>query len=269
MQAERSEGQRPIRVVMFGSGPELNRDAQEFLCRLHDHPEIELLGAFCQAKSRALGGVFDDLWKRRGWLAFPLLAAWIAKKSLRFFLHPQREIKLKRKLEKISDRIHFVPDIHGQPVLDQVCSLQPDLGLIYGSPVLKPELFEIPRLGTLGIHHGRVPDYRGNKTTFWAMYNGEPYAGVTIQKVNEGLDTGSIVKTGAVKAYRRAYQAVSHELEALGLDLYIAAILEVKHDVATYTPQTGLRGKLYRNPGPGDFVRFWGKQIRRRLSTEK
>jgi methionyl-tRNA formyltransferase len=254
---------------MFGSGPELNPDAKQFLCRLEEQPEIEFLGAFCQAQARSLGAVFLDLWKRRSWLAFPLFFIWVTGRGMPLLLHPGEEIALRRRLEKISDRIHFVPDIHARQVLEQVCALGPDLGLIYGSPILKPELFEIPRLGTLGIHHGKVPEYRGNKTTFWAMYNGELVTGVTIQKVNRGLDTGSIVKTGEVSTQSRAYQAVVHELETLGLDLYMQAILEVKHGTAEYIPQTGVKGKLYRNPKPGDFVRFWGKQLKRRIGIVK
>jgi len=254
---------------MFGSGPELNPDAKEFLCRLQEHPEIEFLGAFCQAQSQSLRAVFIDLWKRRSWLAFPLFAISVINKPMHFLLHPQEEFLLQRSLEKISNRIHFVPNIHDQNVLEQVCALEPDLGLIYGSPILKPELFQIPSLGTLGIHHGKVPEYRGNKTTFWAMYNGERVAGVTIQKVNRGLDTGSIVNSGEVKAYGRAYQAVVHELETLGLDLYIQAILEVKQGTAEYKPQSGVKGKLYRNPKPSDFLKFWGKQIRRRIGLAK
>lgn len=258
---------RPIRVVMFGSGPELNPDAKQFLCMLEEHPEIEFLGAFCQAQSQSLGAVFTDLWKRRGLLALPLFFMWGTNKIVRFLSHPGKEISLQKKLKNITGRIHFVTDIHAQQVLEQVRTLEPDLGLIYGSPILKPELFEIPRLGTLGIHHGKVPEYRGNKTAFWAMYNGEPIAGVTIQKVNKGLDTGSIVKTGEVKAHRRAYQAVFHELEALGLELYIQAILEVKHGVAEFKPQSGVKGKLYRNPKLGDFIRFWLRQTKRRLQS--
>ena len=269
MSANQNEVNRLIRVVMFGSGPELNQDAKQFVVRLEEHPEIEFLGAFCQAQSQSLPAVFIDLWKRRGWLAFPLFAISVINRIMRFLLHPREEIALQRRLEKASDRIHFVPDIHAQNVLDQVCALTPDLGLIYGSPILKPELFEIPSLGTLGIHHGKVPEYRGNKTTFWAMYNGEPVAGVTIQKVNKGLDTGSVVKIGEVHAYGRAYHAVVHELETLGLDLYIQAILEVKHGTAEYRPQKGPKGKLYRNPGPGDFLKFWGRQIRRRVGLPK
>jgi folate-dependent phosphoribosylglycinamide formyltransferase PurN len=252
-------------VVMFGSGPELNPDAKLFLCKLEEHPEIELLGAFCQAEGQSISAVFADLWKRRGLLSFPLFALWFLNKALRFVLHLREETELAKKMKDISNRIHFISNIHTPQVLEQVKELKPDLGLIYGSPILKPELFEIPKLGTLGIHHGKVPEYRGNKTTFWMMYNGEEYAGVTIQKVNKGLDTGTIVKTGRVKATRRAYQAVFRELEALGVELYIQAILEVKRGVAEFKPQAGVKGKLYRNPKLGDFVRFWGRQIKRRL----
>ncbi len=269
MSANQIEVNQLIQVVMFGSGPELNQDAKEFLRRLEEHPEIEFLGAFCQAPSQSLWAVFMDLWRRRSWLAFPLFAISMINKAVRFLLHPREEIALQRNLEKISDRIHFITDIHAQNVLEHVCALHPDLGLIYGSPILKPELFEIPRLGTLGIHHGKVPEYRGNKTIFWAMYNGEPTTGVTIQKVNKGLDTGSIVETGEVSTEGRSYQHVVHELETLGLDLYIQAILEVKHGTAVYKPQSELKGKLYRNPKASDILRFWRKQIRRRVGIAK
>lgn len=256
---------RPIRVVMFGSGPELNPDAKEFLCRLAVHPEIELVGAFCQAGSRSLGAIFMDLWKRRGWLAFPLFMSWLSKKLLMYSLHPRREMSQKRKLKEISQRIHFVPDIHAREVLDTVQALEPDLGLIYGSPILKPELFEIPFLGTLGIHHGKLPEYRGNKTTFWAIYNGERCVSVTIQKVNKGLDTGSIVKTGEISIDRRSYAAIFNQLEGLGIEIYVQAILEVKRGVAFMNPQEGTKGKLYRNPKIGDFLRFWKRQLPRQL----
>ena len=254
---------------MFGSGPELNPDAKQFLCRLDAHPEIEFLAAFCQAESQSVGAVFRDLWNRRSMLAFPLFALSMLNKTFRFLLYPRAEIALRKKLRSISGKIHFVKNIHAPEIIRRVANLHPDLGLIYGSPILKPELFEIPTIGTLGIHHGKVPEYRGNKTTFWMMYNGEPCAGVTIQKINKGLDTGSIVKTGTVNAYRRGYRTVVRELEALGLDLYIQAILDVKHGAAEYQPQAGRKGRLYRNPKPVDFIRFWGKQIRRRLNIHE
>jgi folate-dependent phosphoribosylglycinamide formyltransferase PurN len=257
--------ERPIRVVVFGSGPRLNRDVEAFLCRLDAHPEIELLAVICQASSQSFYAVAEDLWQRRGLLAFPLLVSRMLAMLGRVVAHSHEEGARRSGLTKLSGRLRFVKDIHAPEVLAHVRALGVDLGLIYGSPILKPSLFTLPRLGTLGIHHGKVPEYRGNKTTFWAMYNGESTAGVTIQQVNAGLDTGRIVKEGTVVAASRSYVAVVRDLEALGLDLYLQAILEMKHGTATTRAQADRKGKPYRNPKARDFVAFWTRQARRRF----
>ena len=57
----------------------------------------------------------------------------------------------------------------------------------------------------------------------------------------------------------------ARELEALGVELYIQAILEVKHGIAEFKLQTGVKGKLYRNPKLSDFIRFCGRQFKRQL----
>jgi hypothetical protein len=252
---------------MFGGGPALEHDVKRFLARLEAHPDIELLGAFCQSEGGSVAHVARDLWRRRRWLAVPLLFLRGLTAIGHWVRHPYRERLLRRQLKQIGLRIHFVLDIHDQTVLGEVQRLAPDLGLIYGSPILKPGLFELPRLGTLGIHHGRVPQYRGKKTTFWAIYNGEAEAGVTIQKVNAGLDTGEIVNSGTVPIGRRPYLAVSRDLLALGIDLYIESILQVRAGMATYRPQTGPKGKLYRDPKAGDLLRFCQRRLQRRLAV--
>jgi methionyl-tRNA formyltransferase len=187
----------------------------------------------------------------------------------RYLLYPQSEIALNRKMGHLSKRTHFVKDIHAPEVMAQVRTLAPDLGLIYGSPILKPDLFEMPALGTLGIHHGKAPQYRGNKTTFWAMYNSEKTAGVIIQKINAGLDTGLIIKEGEVVIGRRSQRRVWKELEALGLDIYIQAILDVKNGTAVYRPQLGPKGKLYKNPKFLDLLNFQARQLKRWLSRSE
>jgi hypothetical protein len=258
---------RPIRVVMFGSGPELTHDAREFLYRLEIHPEIELAAAFCQAESRSAGAVLADLWRRRRLLALPLFVLWVANRGLSYVENPRQEAQLRRALDQMAGRIHFVEKIHAPEVLEQVRALHPDLGLVYGSPILKPSLFEIPALGTFGIHHGRAPEYRGKKTTFWAMYNGEQTAGVTIQRLNRGLDTGDIIAQGEVPVRResgahRSPRAVVRELERLGLDLYIDAILSLKRGTISYRPQMGVKGMVYRDPRLVDIV-----ELGRRLAA--
>jgi methionyl-tRNA formyltransferase len=140
-----------------------------------------------------------------------------------------------------------------------------DLGLIYGSPILRPELFEIPKMGTLGIHHGSLPRYRGKKTTFWEMYEGEERAGVTIQKVNRGLDTGEIVQEGHVRIGSRSRSRVWREVEDLGLQLYLRSILQVGAGTARLREQDGPKGQLYRDPPLTLIIRLWWRQLRKRI----
>jgi methionyl-tRNA formyltransferase len=171
---------------------------------------------------------------------------------------------LKKRIEALAERIHFVPDIHASQVLARVRALEPDLGLVYGSPILKPALFEIPRFGSLGIHHGKLPEYRGKKTTFWAMARGEPTAGVTIQKIGAGLDTGEIVAQGEVPIDGRSYRRVWEEVEELGVELYMTAVLETKRGDASGRPSGGESGTLYRDPKLGDLLRFQWRRLGRR-----
>ena len=266
MGALREPLSRPIRVVVFGGGPVLLYGIKQFICRLEAHPDIELTAVICQSPDPSFRGIVRDLWRRRGMLALPLLLMFYGGRLLRFLRRPGVEIKLRRQLARIAGRSEFVRDIHDPKVLAQVRALQADLGLIYGSPILKPALFEIPAYGTLGIHHGKMPEYRGKKTTFWAMFNGEASAGVTIQKVNAGLDTGEIVQQGEVAVKGRSLRSVWNELEALGLALYLQAILEIRQGTATYQPASGKKGKLYRDPGWRDILAFWRKQVMRKLN---
>jgi folate-dependent phosphoribosylglycinamide formyltransferase PurN len=252
-----------IRVVVFTSGPTLESGVQRFLARLEIHPEISLVDVYAQSTGLGLASVWRDLRRRRGLLAAPLFVQRTVRLGAGWLLHPVGKLRLRRILARLADRVHFVPDIHADEVLDALRGSAPDLGLIYGSPILRPALFQIPRSGTLGIHHGKVPEYRGKKTTFWAMYNGEQAAGVTIQRVGPRLDAGEVVRSGEVEIGRRPLSVVWRRLERLGLDLYIEAILDVKRGTAAYRAQAGTGGRLYRDPRPRDLMAFWGRYLLR------
>jgi hypothetical protein len=258
-----SELERPIRVVLFGGGPTLDPGAGELLVHLEAHPEIEFLAAFCESQEQTLKAVAVDLWRRRRWLAPPLLLLHLLAAAGRWLSSTPR--RGRRGQRALLEKIRYVPDIHAPAVLGAVREIAPDLGLIYGSPILKPALFGIPSFGTLGIHHGKLPEYRGKKTTFWAMFNGECSAGVTIQRVNEGLDTGEVIREGEVPIGMLPLAVVWRRLEALGLDLYLRAILDVKQGRAHPRAPVGRRRRLYRDPRARDILEFWRRYCVRLL----
>jgi glycosyltransferase involved in cell wall biosynthesis len=254
---------RPIRVVLF-CGPVLETGTVRFARLLDLHPDIELVGCFCQSPGLDWRTRASDLLRRRGALALPIAASGAVGSALRWVRSPRGELRRRRALTAFRRSLRVVTDIHAPSVLDAVRELAPDLGALYGGPILRPELFRIPRLGTLGIHHGRFPDYRGKKTTFWALHDGQVEAGVTIQRVNEGVDTGEVVRSAAVPAGGRSYRRVWREAEEVGLGLYVDAILGVRTGTERVSPSRGKAGKAYRDPGPADLLRYWRRRRTRR-----
>ncbi|MGH7544432.1 MAG: formyltransferase family protein [Gemmatimonadota bacterium] len=254
---------RPIRVVLI-RGRFQPPAAQRFYVLLDEHPEIELVGSLCQSSGECLEERLRDAWRRRGVLAAPILTSQAACAAVRFVLHPGQELGLRRRMASIDSRTALVTNIHAPEVVERVRRLEPDLAVIYGGPILKPELFGIPRFGTLSIHHGRLPEYRGRKTTFWEMEEGRPTAGVAIQRIGAGLDTGDIMAEGEVPIGAKSYPRVWREVQDLGVRLYLDAILQIKRGTDSYRPQRGTPGRLYRDPAWLPILRLGWRQMRKR-----
>ncbi|UUO09189.1 formyl transferase [Blastopirellula sp. J2-11] len=78
--------------------------------------------------------------------------------------------------------------------------LQPDVIITSGCPILKPEIFGLARLATINIHWGIAPTYRGENTFFWPLYFGDyEQVGVTIHRIDAGIDTGPILAHGFIE----------------------------------------------------------------------
>lgn len=246
-----------MRVVVFTGGAVLEDDCVDFIAALDDCPEISVCAVFCEARSNGLPGVMRDLWSRRRWLAPLLIAQRALRRLCRIVFSPAAEIRRWRCKARLDDRLRVVGSLHAHAVLKQVAGLEPDLGVVYGGPILKPALFEIPKHGTLGIHHGLLPRYRGKKTTFWAIMNGEDSVGVAIQRIGAKLDGGDIVRDARLPVGRMPPCVINRRLHRAGLRLYTEAILSVRRGTATYKAQPAGGGTLYRDPRMLDIARFW------------
>ena len=258
--------ERPIRVVLFG-GPYLDAPATRFALALQADPRIDLVGVLCQAPAASRGHRWRDLWRRRGLFAFGVALRNAVSAACRLLTNPALAREEQRLARQLAPRLFTVPDVHAADVLERVRGWRPDLGAIYGGPILRAALFSIPKFGTLGIHHGRVPEYRGRKTTFWEIYNGEQVAGVTIQRINAGIDTGDVVKAGAVTIGCKGYGRIERETQDLGLRLFVEAILEARARPIPGSPQPAVKGRHYGQPTGADLLRLWLRILARRFGA--
>lgn len=86
-----------------------------------------------------------------------------------------------------------VDDFHSETSLREMKAVAPDLGILYGTNIVKEVVFNIPRFGSINLHQGLAPYYRGGPTVFWELYNNENKIGITVHFVASKVDTGDII----------------------------------------------------------------------------
>lgn len=79
-------------------------------------------------------------------------------------------------------------------LLESLRTLNPDLMVVaaYGQ-ILPQALLDLPRYGCLNVHTSLLPRWRGAAPIQWALASGDPETGVTLMRMEAGLDTGPIV----------------------------------------------------------------------------
>lgn len=86
-------------------------------------------------------------------------------------------------------------DINSKETISLIESQKPDLIVVANfNQILKKEIISIPKIGCINVHPSLLPDYRGANPIFWMFKNNEKVGGTTIHVIDEGIDTGNIVK---------------------------------------------------------------------------
>lgn len=77
---------------------------------------------------------------------------------------------------------------------DQLRAKSVDILLnVHSLHIVHRDVVNAPRLGAFNLHQGLLPRYAGLNTVSWAIFRGETSQGVTVHKMDPGVDTGPIV----------------------------------------------------------------------------
>ena len=104
--------------------------------------------------------------------------------------------------------------------------LNPDLIVVVAFGQLIPKsILELPRYGCVNVHASLLPKYRGAAPIQWAVIDGEKESGVTIMKMDEGLDTGDMIaKTVVPLASDETGGSLFDKLSQVGAQLLLDTI---------------------------------------------
>lgn len=95
--------------------------------------------------------------------------------------------------EKLNIPLYKVENYHNEDTKKILREMNANLGILYGTNIIKEDVFSIPKLGSINIHQGLAPIYRGGPTVFWELFNGEKEIGITVHFVAAKVDTGDII----------------------------------------------------------------------------
>ena len=106
----------------------------------------------------------------------------------------KRLIELNYYKKKFGIKVFDVVNVNNASHYKKVKKLDPALSIVAGfSQIFQEKLINLPHLGTLNLHGGPVPKYRGGSPLNWQIIRGEKKIGISIIKMNGLIDGGEII----------------------------------------------------------------------------
>jgi peptidoglycan/xylan/chitin deacetylase (PgdA/CDA1 family) len=172
--------------------------------------------------------------------------------------------ELAQACEAAGIRFHVTDNIHAPASLDFVRGLHADLGVIYSTRILKPELFTIPARGSINIHKQQLPDYRGGGPPgIWALRDGRATTSVTVHRVLKEVDAGAVLgeRTFTIDPYD-TLASVRLKADLLANDLLIDVLRAESQGRAEAVPQPA-GGQVFKGFKPHQLFAI-EQEVRRR-----
>jgi methionyl-tRNA formyltransferase len=133
-------------------------------------------------------------------------------------------------------------------VLERIRALAPDLGLsvLFGTILQQPLLSLFPD-GVWNLHPAYLPFNRGSAPNVWSIVEGTP-AGVTLHRIDAGVDTGDILAQEAVPVdLTDTGESLYRKLETASLALFQRAWPQFCAGELKATPQVPTTGTVHRD----------------------
>ncbi len=129
--------------------------------------------------------------------------------------------------------------IKTQEAVAQLRTYEADIFVVAAfGQILSKEILDMPKYGCVNIHASLLPKYRGAAPIQWAVIDGEEETGVTIQQMNEGVDTGDILTQEIVKLDAKETGAsLFDKLAVCGAELIVKTLTMIEQGNITPVKQ--------------------------------
>lgn len=170
--------------------------------------------------------------------------------------HKSGRVYLDDFCEKNSVQLHKSSHINNQDCIDLISESDIDWLFIIGwSQIAGSAILKAPNKGVLGIHPTLLPEGRGRAAIPWAILKGLDKTGVTLFKLDEGVDTGEIVSQLQIPLNSETTAATLYEsVNQAHVSLIESVFNELKNDTVTLIKQDEDKATVWpgRKPEEGE-----------------
>ncbi len=125
-----------------------------------------------------------------------------------------------------------------EELIDRIREIAPEMIVVAAFGQILPKcILDIPRLGCINVHGSLLPDLRGASPMQAAVLRGLDESGVTIMRMDEGIDTGDMISKMRSDIRGMDYLEVAHILATDGARLLIETLPRIADGTATYEKQ--------------------------------
>ena len=185
-------------------------------------------------------------------------------------VYTQEPKKKSRGMKELKTPVHLWAESQLLPVyfpskldkqsLEEFESLKPDVAILFAyGKIIPPEWLNVPIFGFINIHASLLPRWRGAAPVQRAIENNDKKSGITIMKMNEGLDEGPIIASQEIAINSETngqtlIDQISHDSCSLlynNLEKYLKGLLspiDQDHEKSTYASKINKdESRLYWN----------------------
>lgn len=139
---------------------------------------------------------------------------------------------------------HDIPVLQPQKVklpeeVEKLRALNPDVILVVAfGQILSKEILDLPKYGCINVHASLLPEYRGAAPIQWAVIDGKEKSGVTIMKMDPGIDTGDMILVKeTMLCPEETGESLHDRLAKMAGPALLEALEQIENNTAVFTPQ--------------------------------
>jgi methionyl-tRNA formyltransferase len=156
-------------------------------------------------------------------------------------------IRLQNFCEQNLIQFERISDFSDNNFIEKLKSFRLDVVVVcHFQKILKKELIELPKYGSINLHPSLLPLYRGMAPQHWPIINGDSKTGITVHFIDEGVDTGDLIIQKELSIGQDTYVFdLQNQMKIIYATIVKDALGIIESRKGNYLKQSDLKGSYF------------------------